>query len=306
MNQSRTIGLLLALVTACISGVSVFVNGYGVKHFASATTYTTAKNLVAAVLLLLVVSAVAPRRGLVTRPSTARSRWGLLAIALVGGSIPFILFFEGLSRATSVQTAFLQKTLVVWVALLAIPLLGEKIGAWHWGALGLLVVGQAALTGATTGPLHIRWGSGEVMVLAATLLWSVEVVIAKRLLAELSSWTIGVARMVLGSLLLVGWAVVRGNAGQLVHLSGGQMTWVLVTGLLLGAYVATWFAALAKAQAVDVTAVLVVGAVITALLSALVKGTPLQPQLGGLGLVLAGTAVLVWRMAAGPRPVAAS
>src|SRR5438105_4626479 len=53
MRATRTTGLLLALVTACISGVSVFVNSYGVKSFHSASTYTTAKNLVAAVILLL-------------------------------------------------------------------------------------------------------------------------------------------------------------------------------------------------------------------------------------------------------------
>ncbi len=45
-----------------------------------------------------------------------------------------------------------------------------------------------------------------------------------------------------------------------------QWRWILLTGLLLTAYVATWYAALARAQAVDVTAVLVFGAVVTALL----------------------------------------
>ena len=46
------------------------------------------------------------------------------------------------------------------------------------------------------------------------------------------------------------------------------------------------YAALARAQAVDVTAVLVVASVITALLGAAVNGAPLAPQLGWLVLVL--------------------
>jgi drug/metabolite transporter (DMT)-like permease len=71
---------------------------------------------------------------------------------------------------------------------------------------------------------------------------------------------------------------------------------MLLTGGLLAAYVATWFAALARAQAVDVTAVLVVGAPVTALLSAAVQHAPLRPQLAGLLLIIVGAALVVGRM----------
>jgi hypothetical protein len=67
--------------------------------------------------------------------------------------------------------------------------------------------------------------------------------------------------MGLGVLLLLGWAAVTGHAGQLAVLDAEQWTWALVTGAPL---VATWNAALARASAVDITAVLVFGAVTTA------------------------------------------
>src|SRR5206468_4699512 len=124
------------------------------------------------------------------------------------------------------------------------------------------------------------FGAGELEILAATLLWAVEVVVAKRLLGTLSSWTVGLARMVAGSVLLIGWLLVRGDLG-FTRLGAGAWAWMLLTGVLLAAYVATWFAALARAQAVDVTAVLVVGAPVTALLSAAVQHAPLRPQLAG-------------------------
>ena len=54
-------------------------------------------------------------------------------------------------------------------------------------------------------------------------------------------------------------------------------------GAILGCYVLTWLTALARAQAVDVTAILVAGAVITALL----KGTP------EIGLILIAVGALV-------------
>jgi hypothetical protein len=54
-HAGRTPGVLVAALTAFVSGISVFVNSYGVHAFASPTTYTTAKNIVAAIVLAAVV-----------------------------------------------------------------------------------------------------------------------------------------------------------------------------------------------------------------------------------------------------------
>ena len=290
MSTTRRTGLLLAFGTACISGVAVFLNSYGVKAFGNASTYTTAKNVVAALVLILLAAAMSARRPgtVLTRPSRPRQWAGLAVVGVLGGAVAFLLFFEGLARASSTDAAFLHKTLLVWVALLALPLLGERLGAIHVVAIALLVVGQIGLAGGVT----TIFGPGQLMVLGATLVWAAEVVIAKRLLADLSSWTVGLTRMGVGSVVLVAWTLIRGQGGALTTLTGTQWMWVLLTGVILAGYVSTWFAALSRAPAVDVTAVLVVGAVITALLAAGVKGAPLVPQLGWVALVLAG-AVLV-------------
>jgi drug/metabolite transporter (DMT)-like permease len=211
----------------------------------------------------------------------------LLAIAVIGGSVPFVLFFEGLARAEATQAAFIQKTLVVWVALIAVPLLHERLGWPHLAAIALLVAGQAWLVGDAG---TVAFGSGEAMIFAATLLWAVEIIVAKKLLADLDSRLLGMARMTLGTAVLLGWVVVSGRADQLFSLSGDQWSWVLLTGLILAGYVATWFAALARAQAVDVTAVLVFGAVVTAVLSRVADGVAFD--LGGAVLITAG-AILV-------------
>lgn len=288
--RTRGWGLALAAGTAMVSGVAVFLNAGAVRTFGNATVYTTAKNLVAAVLIGMLAT-VAGARGSpakLVRPR-GRAQWaGLVAVAVVGGSVPFVLFFEGLARASSVHAAFLQKTLVVWVALLAAPLLGERVGWPHVAAVGLLVWGQAVLGGGVGG---LRPGSGEALILAATLLWAVEVIIAKRLLAGLSPLTVGLARMGIGLLVLVGWLAVVGHGGDLVQLTRDQWGWALLTGAILATYVAGWYAALARAQAVDVTAVLVLGAVATALLDVAVKGRALALPSSGLGVALVLTGV---------------
>ena len=275
---TRATGIALAFVTAVVSGVSVYVNSRGVAHFDDATVYTTAKNALAGALLLaLAVPLIASRRpsdGRAGRPTTPRQWLGVLAVACVGGSVPFVLFFEGLARADATQAAFIHKTLVLWVALLAVPLLGERLGPAHVAAIGLVVAGQAWLAG---DPGTVAFGAGETMILAATLLWAVEVVLAKRLLEVLAPRTLAAARMAIGTVVLVAWVALSGRGGDLLALSTEQWGWAALTGLLLSAYVATWYAALARAQAVDVTAVLVFGAVVTALLANAADGAALDP-----------------------------
>jgi drug/metabolite transporter (DMT)-like permease len=282
----RAQGVALAFVTALISGVSIFVNAHAVKHFGNATVYTTAKNAVAGLLLLPLALGPARRSAAAVR---GRMPLALLAVAVIGGSVPFVLFFEGLARAEATQAAFIQKTLVVWVALLAVPLLHERFRLPHALAIALLLVGQAVLT-APFGTL--AFGNGELMILAATLLWSVEVVFVKHLLASIDARTVAAARMALGTVLLLVWVAARGEAGLLTGFGAEEWGWVLLTGLLLTGYVATWYQALARAQAIDVTAVLVFGAVVTAVLSGAADGVSIDVT--GTILVTVGTALAAW------------
>ncbi len=292
---SRRNGVALAVAAALISGVAVFINGYGVSAWvgtASPTTYTTLKNLVAAVVLVA-TAVVASRRhhpaaGL-AKPSSRRQWFGLGLVALFGGAVAFALFFEGLARASSGQAAFIHKTLVVWVGILAVGLLREKVKPFHILAIGLLVIGQLLLIG---GVGDVFFGVGEAMILGATLLWSVEIILAKRLLATLSFLTVGVARMAGGAVALTVFGVANGSILGIGHVSASQIGWVLVTGVVLACFVACWYAALALAPAVDVTAILVGGAVVTAILRSAVSGTALPPALG-LALVVVGTTVAI-------------
>lgn len=297
MMASASKGTLLALAAALLSGVTVFLNAHAVKAFGDATVYTTAKNVVAALVLLtagiMVASrqrgAPAPGRSGVW-PRSGRELAGLAAIAVVGGCVAFALFFEGLARisSTPLQAQFLNKTLVVWVALLAVLVLRERIGALQAAAVVVLVVGQALLAGGFPALLHIVLGAGELMILAATILWAVEVVLAKALLRSVRPWTVAVWRMVGGSVLLLGWILARGQAGQLLNLNSGQWLWLLTTGLLLAGYVGLWLSALSLAPAVTVTAVLVLAVPVTAALQAATGPVSLGPQLGGLLIVVAG------------------
>jgi len=79
------------------------------------------------------------RHGLLAAP---RSVWVGVGY---GGGLAFALFFEGLSKTSATTAAFVQKSLVVWVIVLAVPLLREQVGPPQWAAVALLVA--AALNG---------------------------------------------------------------------------------------------------------------------------------------------------------------
>ena len=278
-----------AVVAALVSGVAVFVNGLAVRHFDDATVYTTAKNLWAGVLLavaLFVVPVPTARRA----TSIQRGTWPWLAVvAVIGGAVPFVLFFEGLAVATSTDAAFIHKTLVVWVAAGAIIVLRERLRPAHLLAIALLVVGHVVVSGGVT---LSGAGRGEALMLAATLLWAAEVLVVKRLLETVPARYLAVVRMLGGSAVLLGWLAIRGDLGALAGFSSGQWWWLAATGTTLAAFVSLWYRALAAAPAIDVTAVLVAGAVVTAILNTGFRGVPVTVDAVGYLAVLAGVVVI--------------
>jgi drug/metabolite transporter (DMT)-like permease len=284
-------GVGLAAVTALISGISIFVNGLIVKEFADPVALTGARN--ALVGLALLAALVGSGGVTEVRTLDRRRGLGLAAIAVIGGSVPFILFFSGLAAATGPGAAFIHKTLFIWVAALAAVILGERLGLAQILGLAALFAG-VALVGPSGWP---STGEAEALILVATLLWSVEVIVVRRLVGidGVSVRLAATARMALGAVLIAGFLAVSGRLGAIAAFTAWQWVLVVGTGVLLLGYVTSWYAALQRAPASLVTAVLVAGAVVTAVLTALRTGTlPSAPV--GVGLALMATAVvtLIW------------
>ncbi len=280
-----------AVLAALVSGVAVFVNGLAVRHFDDATVYTTAKNLWAGALLAAVLVALPVRAA--PRPddtSGGRPAWPwLVVVAVVGGAVPFVLFFEGLALATSTDAAFIHKTLVVWVAVGASIVLRERLRPVHFVAIGLLVVGHVVVSG---GVSLAGVGRGEALILVATLLWTLEVLVVKRLLVTVPASRLATVRMLGGSVVLLAWLAVRGDLAALGGFAAGQWWWIALTGTTLAGFVSLWYRALAAAPAVDVTAVLVAGAVVTAILNTGLRGVPVTVDAVGYLAVLAGVVLV--------------
>jgi drug/metabolite transporter (DMT)-like permease len=292
-GRSRRAGLALALATALISGFSVAINAGAVRQFGDPVLFTTLKNGVAAVLLIGLAAATVPRLGETVRRLPPRAALGLVAIGVVGGGIPFVLFFTGLANASAPAAAVIHKTLFVWVALLAVVLLRERLGLLQLAAIGVLAGSQLLIQP----PTGVRWSGGETLIAAATGLWAIEVVVAKRVLREVPAPIAAAARMGIGLAVLLGVLAAGGGLAGLTTLTLAQWAWVAITGVMLAGYVGTWYAALRRAPATAVTAVLTLGAPITAAVQLVVNGqVPAPTAAAGYAGTLLAAAAIAWTL----------
>ena len=268
MTESRTklkaavsTGLILVLLTALVSGVSNFVNAWVAKGTNTNTdVFFTARNVLVAAALLPV--AFLARRDV--RARLRRSDWGRLAlIGLIGGAVPFLLYFRGVQIATTAggftSARFGFSALFLMATAFAVIFLRERVSARVLLA-GIALLAGCALLLLTTEPV---WSDGIVLVLLATALWAGEYTLSKRTLRDLPSGTVAAGRMGFGAVFLLGYLGISGQLGGLAALPSGQWPWVALSAILLLGFVCTWYAGLKHVDLSVATAVLVLGYPIT-------------------------------------------
>ncbi|HEX9037291.1 MAG TPA: EamA family transporter [Ktedonobacterales bacterium] len=295
------VGYYFAAANAIISGFAIYINSLGVKMFHSSTLYTTMKNSVVGLALLLPFFFLAANRAEIRR-LTAR-QWGLLAlIALTGGSVAYALNFRGLQLSNAVMGSLTDHTQFLLVAVLAAIFLRERFGVWVWVALLVLFVGLSLGISVS----QVRWSAGVPLLIAAALLFAIDFVIIKYTLGDVSTWTVMLFKMGGGALILIGlvlggslyprfgaYVAAKGAARELATLNATQWGFVIVTGLILLAFTITSILGLRHASATGVTAISAASPIITTILVVLAQHAPVAPaRLLGLGLILAAAVVI--------------
>lgn len=256
------LGIILVFLTALVSGVSTFVNTWAVRGTVS-DPFVTARNVL--VVLLLVPLVLLARPGPAVR--LRRTDWArLAAIGILGGGIPFVLYFRGLQIAGAgvITGSFLFRLLFIPATALAVIFLGERPKRWLLLAAGLLVVGVVLLT-----PVG-GWTDATSLMLAATVLWSAEYTLSKRTLRDLPAGTVALGRMGFGVVFLLGYLTVTGQVGGLLAFGAPQLPWIALSAVLLVGFVWTWYSGLKRVDLSTATAVLVLGFPISWALRALV------------------------------------
>lgn len=287
MSKNLQKGLVFSFLTAVISGFAIFYNKLVITKGIDPLIFNIIKNGGTAVVLSILLFPLAQRKKLL---SLSFSQWKkLFLIGVIGGFVPFVLFFEGLKQVSSVNASLIHKTLFLWVAMMALPILKEKLNVWQ--ILGFLIVAWSNLF--IGGFSSFTVNRGEIMILAATLLWSVENIIAKITLKDTDSQIVAWGRMFIGSIFLIILAVAQNKLILLTKLNSTQLITTGGSILFLTGYVFFWFKALKWAPATIVTSVLILATPITNLLSAIfITHNFPQPQVINLVFTLLGVTLI--------------
>lgn len=281
-------GLILVVATAIISGFSVFINKFGVA-MNNPDIFAFAKNTAVAFLLGAVILLFKNRRELFT---LKRQQWlALFFVGLIGGSIPFLLFFKGLALTSAAQGAFIHKTLFIFVAVLAVIFLKERINK-NFFIGGLLLLAGILLT---LKNFNLIFGLGDGLILLAVLFWSAENILAKYLLRDLSGTLVAWGRMFFGAILIFAYLLFTNQAPQLLTLSWPQLGWIALTAALLFGYTLTWYNGLKLVPVSLATTVLLLGLPITTILTTISAGKiDTQNILSGF-LIIGGLLLILGR-----------
>ncbi|MBU0732306.1 DMT family transporter [Patescibacteria group bacterium] len=281
-------GLYLVLATAVISGVSIFINQYSVK-VVNPYIFTGLKNIMVAVLLFGLIIILSQWKNL---KKLNKKNWlTLVLIGLIGGSIPFLMFFKGLEMTSGPEASYIHKFLFVFIALLA-PIFLKEYWRWHY------IIGVAALVIGSILLFDInglfQWQTGSLLIVGATFLWAVENMISKKAIAKISPQIVAWGRMFFGSIFIVAFWAYTEQLGSLATLELNQIYWVLLTAVLLFGYVTTWYTGLKYIPLTYAAAILALGAPITALLQ-LIQGKAFDTaQLAGMGIMFAGVILFIY------------
>ena len=264
-------GILLAFLASIISGVAIFYSKISVSQIPP-LVLTSSRNFYVGILFLLLF--LFSGKSSEIKKLTKKQFVLLSLIGFIGGALPFYLFFTGLQYMPAINANLIQKTLFVWVTVLAVIFLKEKLNITYLISFALIFFANFFL-----GKLSMSLGKGELMVFSATLLWSVENILAKKILKNVSSELVGLFRMGIGGTLLMLTTILTNKAGFVSTIQQyNNIVIILTGGTILFFYVFTWYKALKYAPASLVALILSFAVVVGNILNGSFAGVRILPK----------------------------
>ncbi len=297
MEDNMRKGIALALLAALISGFSVFMNGVAVK-LADPVAYTVLKNAGAFILVAAAILALGEAARI--RSLSRRQLAALAVIGVVGGSIPFAMFFWGLKLGGAAVSSFIYRSLFVFAGVFGYLVLKETPSPKDMAAGFAILIGNALLVSG-----DMQFGAGQLLVLGATVLWALEYALSRKALADIHPRTLMAARMLMGSSILVAFMWASGSIGSLAQISAEALAWLVLTSAALGAFMMAWYTSLRYVPLFKAACIFTLGGIVTSAFEAAFLGkTVTVIGAAGIFLILAGAASVAY-MAVLSRPRAA-
>ena len=221
------------------------------------------------------------------RPKFSRPHLGLHIGRTLSGWLGVTFMFAAvayipLSDATAIT--FLNP---VFGMMLAIPLLGERVGPWRWAAAALAMVGAVILLRPGPGTFEVA----ALLALAAALIMGFELILIKMLAVREGAFQILLTNNLLG-LIISSVAVIAVWQAPTAE----QWGILFALGAMMAAAQTCFVNAMARADASFVTPFSYVTLIFAALYDLLVFDVvPDYVSWLGAGIILVGAALLAWR-----------
>jgi drug/metabolite transporter (DMT)-like permease len=284
----RLIGLGCLVVTAFGWGL----NWPATKFLLEQCPPLTARGIAGLVAGLALAGIALARGETLTVPPRLRLR--LVASALLNVSAWMGLTTLSLLWLNAGEAATLAYTMPVWAALLAWPILRERLGLHRIMALVLGISGVAVLLGGNVFHAETDKLPGVAIALTAAMLFALGTVLSKRwpLVMDpiaMTAWQVGIGCTVL----LVASLVLEHPHLLEMHWFGwAALTYTAVVSL--GICYLMWFAALRRLEASTAAIGTLLTPIVGVLASAIALGEPLMfPQFASLALVVSGIVLAV-------------
>jgi len=288
MNDKERLGTIFAITAAIISGFSIPLNKIFVVNL-DPTVFTAVRSVIIGIAFFIIIS----YRSKFSYKSFKKVSWKyMVLIAIIGGSFAFLLFFNGLKLTTAGRGALLQKTLPLYVTVLAFLFLKEKISRKYMLALFLMFIGTLAIyfTQISITELWSNPSLGDILVISATFLWAVENIIARKAMIKgENNFMVSFSRMLFGGLILFGFVILFGKLDLLLNMSTQQITNILISTLILFGYVLFWYWSIKMINVSKASSFLLLSPAISLLIGTLFLGEPIPLiQIIGSMLILVG------------------
>lgn len=290
----RWAGLALIAISASAFGTLAILGRYAYADGMDAFTILFLRfSLAAGVMAILLVA----RGEALPRGSALLRLMGMGALGYVGQAF---CYFTALKFASSGLVALLLYLYPVFVMLLSVSLLRERVTGLKWLTLGLALLGTALTVSPQGGQL-----AGIVLAVLAAMIYSVYIIIGTQALKQVSPVQSSTVIFASASVTSGGLMLING-----AHWPATSTGWVIIGGIVLLATVLpvlTFLAGLERIGPTNAAMLSILEPVVTVLLAALLLGETLQPvSLFGGGLILLAVVLLTHGEFRQPHPASAT
>jgi drug/metabolite transporter (DMT)-like permease len=291
--RKETLGTILAIIAALISGISIPVNKIFVVDL-DPTVFTSVRSLLIGIIFFILAYSQSESK----QKKFKKVPWKyLLAIAIIGGSFAFLMFFTGLKLTTASRGAFLNKTLPLYITIFAFLFLKEKVSQKQGFALIIMLIGTILIYLTTINPSEfwLNPSLGDLLVMGATILWAIENTIARKVMIEgESNFVVSFARMFIGGIILFTIVILQDKLGLLLTLTTQQIINITISIVILFGYVYSWYWSIKLINVSKASTILLLAPVISLIFSVIAFNEPTPPlQLLGSVFILIGAYFVV-------------